>query len=69
MSEKRDSASFPNEEAKKKIELDISSSSGSHSNVKQGDGSDKGAVDSSASAIMENKPRSLQETEIQNFLS
>ncbi|KAL6338140.1 hypothetical protein AAG906_012835 [Vitis piasezkii] len=57
MSEKRDSASFPNEEAKKKIELDISSSSGLHSNVKQGDGSEKGAVDSSASAIVENKPR------------
>ncbi|KAJ9697365.1 hypothetical protein PVL29_009261 [Vitis rotundifolia] len=57
MSEKRDSASFPNEEAKKKIKLDISSSSGSDSNVKQGDGSEEGAVDSSASAIVENKPR------------
>ncbi|RVW91486.1 hypothetical protein CK203_038522 [Vitis vinifera] len=56
MYEKRDSASFLDEETKKKMKLAISSSIGRVDN--QG----------SLSLLMKNKPKSLQETEIQNFL-
>ena len=83
MSKKRKSASFPDEETKKKMKPDISSSSRSISDVKQEeDGSEEGVIDpiidppasavvdnqGSLSPLMENNPRSLQETEIQNFL-
>ena len=77
MYEKRDSASFLDEETKKKMKPDISSSSRSISDVKQEeDGSEEGAsvpgesvLGDNLSPSTENKPRwSLLETEIQNFL-
>ncbi|RVW26593.1 hypothetical protein CK203_116225 [Vitis vinifera] len=56
MSKKRKSASFPDEETKKKMKLDISSSSGSISDVKQEeDGSEEGVIDPPASAKLDDK--------------
>ena len=72
----RDSTSFLDyKEEKKKIKLDRSSSDRSAFDVKQEeDGSKEEVKDPPANAIAVNegslnKPRSLQETEIQNFLS